>query len=137
MKERVQSIDTQTYWYLIQLLDLEVDEAKKKFPRNTKIFKEVIKAATAVLEKHGYKVCSPHISSSETGRQYLCTPSECGCESCRRQAEFMEKEHLFSSIENAIALSGLKILDGDNDCLLVRAGSADKDFEIRISQLAG
>lgn len=137
MKERVQRIDNQTYWYLMQLLDLEVDEAKKKFPRNTKIFKEVFKAATAVLEKHGYRVCSPHISTSETGRQYLCTPSECGCESCSRQDEFMEKERLFSSIENAIALSGLKILDGDNDCILVRAGSTDIDFEIRISQLAG
>lgn len=137
MKERVQSIDTQTYWYLIQLLDLEVDEAKKKFPRNTKIFNEVSKAATAVLEKHGYRVCSPHISTSETGRQCLCTPSECGCESCSRQDEFMEKERLFSSIENALALSGLKILDGDNDRIIVRAGSADIDFEIRISQLAG
>lgn len=137
MKERVQQIDNQTYWYLMQLLDLEVDEAKKKFPRNTKIFNEVIKAATALLEKHGYRVCNPHISTSETGRQCLCTPSERGCESCSRQAEFMEKERLFSSIENAIALSGLKILDGDNDYIIVRAGSADKDFEIRISQLAG
>lgn len=137
MKERIQQMENQTYWYLMQLLDLEVDEAKKKFPRNTKIFNEVSKAATAVLEKHGYRVCSPHISTSETGRQCLCTPSECGCESCSRQAEFMEKERLFSSIENAIALSGLKILDGDNDCIIVRAGSADKDFEIRISQLAG
>lgn len=95
MKERVQQIDNQTYWYLMQLLDLEVDEAKKKFPRNTKIFNEVIKAATAVLEKHGYGVCSPHIFTSETGRQYLCTPSECGCESCSRQDKFMEKERLF------------------------------------------
>ncbi len=47
MKERVQRLDNQTYWYLIQLLDLEVDEAKKKLPRNTKIFKEVFQAATA------------------------------------------------------------------------------------------
>lgn len=137
MKERDQRIDSQTYWYLMQLLDLEVDEAKKKFPRNTKIFNEVIKAATAVLEKYGYRVCNPHIFASETGRQYLCTPSECGCESCSRQDKFMEKERLFSSIENAIAFSGLKILDGDNDCILVRAGSSDIDFEIRISQLAG
>ena len=137
MKERVQRIDNQTYWYLIQLLDLEVDEAKKKLPRNTKIFKEVFQAATAVLEKHGYNVCSPHISTSETGRQYLCTPSECGCESCSRQDEFMEKERLFSSIENAVALSGLKVLDGDNDCILVRAAGTDMDFEIRITRLAG
>lgn len=137
MKERVQRINSQTYWYLMQLLDLEVDEAKIIFPRNTNILKEVFKAATAVLEKHGYRVCSPHMSTSETGRQCLCTPSECGCESCSCQAEFMEKERLFSSIENALALSGLKILDGDNDCIIVRSGSADKDFEIRISQLAG
>lgn len=137
MKERVQRIDRQTYWYLMQLLDLEVDEAKKVLPQDAEVLKEVSKAATAILEKHGYKVCRPHISTSETGRQYLCTPSECGCESCGHQNEFMEKERLLSSIENAIALSGLKVMDGDNDCILVRAGSMDMDFEIRISQLAG
>lgn len=30
MAERVKWIDKQTYWYLIQLLELDVDEAKKK-----------------------------------------------------------------------------------------------------------
>ncbi len=49
----------------------------------------------------------------------------------------MEKERLFSSIENAVALSGLKVLGGDNDCILVRTGGTDMDFEIRISRLAG
>lgn len=48
----------------------------------------------------------------------------------------MEKERLFSSIENAIALSGLKVLDGDSDCILVRADGTDMDFEIHISRLA-
>lgn len=137
MTERIQWIDKQTCWYLMQLLNLDMDEAKKEFPRDAEILKEVSKAATAILKKHGYKICSPYLTTSETGRQYLCTPSECGCESCSRQDEFMEKERLFSSIENAIALSGLKILDGDNDCILVRADGTDMDFEIRISRLAG
>ena len=136
MAERAGWIDTQTYWYLMQLLNLDMDEAKKEFPRDAKILKEVSKAATAILKKHGYKICSPYITTSETGRQYLCTPSNCGCESCSRQDEFMEKERLFSSIENAIALSGLKVLDGDNDCILVRADGTDMDFEIHINRLA-
>ena len=137
MTERIQWINKQTCWYLMQLLNLDMDEAKKEFPRDAKILKEVSKAATAILKKHGYKICSPYITTSETGRQYLCTPSNCGCESCSRQDEFMEKERLFSSIENAVALSGLKVLGGDNDCILVRADSTDMDFEIRISRLAG
>lgn len=136
MTERIQWIDKQTCWYLIQLLNLDMDEAKKEFPRDAEILKEVSKAATAILKKHGYKICSPYLTTSEMGRQYLCTPSECGCESCSRQDEFMEKERLFSSIENAIALSGLKVLDGDNDCILVRADGTDMDFEIHINRLA-
>ena len=137
MTERIQWIDKQTCWYLMQLLDLDMDEAKKELLRDAEILKEVSKAATAILKKHGYMVCSPHITTSETGRQYLCTPSGCGCESCIRQDEFMEKERLFSSIENAVALSGLKVLDGDNDCILVRAAGTDMDFEIRNTRLAG
>ena len=90
-----------------------------------------------MLEKHGYKVCAPYICMPEIGRQYRCTLSECGCESCSCQDEFMEKERLLSNIEDTAAMNGLKIMDGDSDSIIVRNSKADMDFEIRVSQLAG
>ncbi len=128
MTERADWIDTQTYWYLMQLLEISTAEAEEKFP-----FEE----AVTVLNKHGYKVCDPYISTPEVGRQYRCTLSECGCENCNCQDEFMEKERLISNIEDAVALIGLKIISGGKDSIIVREGSIDADFEIRVSQLAG
>lgn len=137
MTERADWIDTQTYWYLMQLLELDVDEAEKKFPWNIEILREVFEDIVAVLNKHGYSVCDPYISTPESGRQYRCTLSECGCESCNCQDEFMEKERLLSNIEDATARNGFKVMDGDNDCIIVRNSEMDMDFEIRVGQLAG
>ena len=137
MTERVRWIDTQTYWYLMQLLNLSTDEAEKKFPWDAGILREVFEGALTVLEKHGYKVCAPYICMPEIGRQYRCTLSECGCESCSCHDEFMEKERLLSNIEDTAAMNGLKIMDGDSDSIIVRNSKADMDFEIRVSQLAG
>lgn len=137
MTKRVDWIDNQTYQYLIQLLGIDVDETEEKFPWNVEIIREVFEDAVAVLNKHGYSVCDPYISTPDTGRRYCCTLSECGCESCSCQDEFMEKERLLSNIEDAVATNGLKILDGDRDSIIVREDSADMDFEIRVSRLAG
>ena len=49
----------------------------------------------------------------------------------------MEKERLISNIEDAVAMNGLKIIGGGEDSIIVREGSIDTDFEIRVSQLAG
>ena len=49
----------------------------------------------------------------------------------------MEKERLISNIEDAVAITGLKIMGGSKDSIIVREGSMDTDFEIRVSQLAG
>lgn len=137
MTERVDWIDKQTYWYLIQLLDLDVDEAKEKFPWNIEILREVLESTVAVLNNHGYNVCEPYISTPEVGRRYRCTLSECGCKSCNCQDEMMERERLISNIEDAVAITGLKIISGGEDSIIVREGSIDADFEIRVSQLAG
>lgn len=137
MTERVDRIDNQTYQYLIRLLDINEDEAGEKFPWNIEILREVFEGAVAVLGRHGYNVCDPYISTPDTGRQYRCTLSECGCGNCNCQDEFMEKERLISNIEDAVALTGLKIISGGKDSIIVREGSIDADFEIRVSQLAG
>lgn len=137
MAERVKWIDKQTYWYLMQLLEMDVDEAQKEFPWDIEILREVLESAVAVLNKHGHNVCEPYISTPEVGRQYRCTLSECECDHCNCQNEFMEKERLLSNIEDSVAMNGLKIMDGNGDSIIVRNEKVDQDFEIRVSRLAG
>lgn len=137
MVERGDWIDNQTYWYLMQLLELDVDEAKEKFPWDIGILREVFDSAVSILKGYGHAVCNPYISTPESGRQYRCTLSECGCRSCNCQDGFMEKERILSNIEDAAAMNGLKVMGGGKDSIIVREGSMDTDFEIRVSQLAG
>lgn len=135
MAGRVDAIDRLTYKYLADLLELDETEAEEKFPRNIEIIREVFEEAVTILCRHGYRVCDPYIAMPESGRQYRCTLSECGCGSCGCQDEFMEKERLLTKIEEAVALSGLKVMDGDHDSILVRESRTDMDFEIRINRL--
>lgn len=137
MTERVNWIETQTYWYLMQLLGVKVEEAREIIPWNIEIIRKVFEYAVAVLNTHGYSVCDPHISTPEYGRQYRCTLSECGCETCNCQDIFMEKERIISNIEDAVALTGMQITGGNRDSVFVREGSMNTDFEIRVIELAG
>ena len=137
MVDRTDWIDNQTYWYLMQLLELSPDESEEKFPWNIEILRNVFDSTVSILEEYGHAVCNPYVATSDTGRQYRCTLSECGCESCNCQDEFMEKERLLSNIEDAAATNGFKVMDGDKDCIIVRNSGMDMDFEIRVGQLAG
>ena len=137
MTERADWIDTQTYWYMMQLLEISTAEAEEKFPWNIEILRKVFDSSVSILQEYGHTVCNPYIATSESGRQYRCTLSECGCESCNCQDELMEKERLISKIEDAAAMNGFKVMDGDHDCIIVRNSEMDVDFEIRVSQLAG
>lgn len=137
MHDRVHWIESQTYWYLMQLLELDMDEAKEKLPWDIEMLREILDETVSILEKRGYRVCDPYIAIPENGRQYRCTLSECGCGHCNCQNEWMEKERLISNIEDTIVESGLKIVSGGKDKLIARADSLDTDFEIRISELAG
>ena len=137
MTERADWIDTQTYWYLMQLLEISTAEAEEKFPWNIEILRNVFDSTVSILEEYGHAVCNPYVATSDTGRQYRCTLSEGGCESCNCQDEFMEKERLLSNIEDAAATNGFKVMDGDKDCIIVRNSEMDMDFEIRVGQLAG
>ena len=137
MVDRTDWIDNQTYWYLMQLLELSPDESEEKFPWNIEILRNVFDSTVSILEEYGHAVCNPYVATSDTGRQYRCTLSECGCESCNCQDEFMEKERLLSNIEDAAASNGFKVMDGDKDCIIVRNSEMDMDFEIRVGQLAG
>lgn len=136
MAERVKWIDAQTYWYLMQLLELDVDEAKKKFPWDMEMLRKVFDSTISILKGYGYAVCTPYVSTPESGRQYRCTLSECGCGSCRCQDEFMEKERIISNIEDAVTMNGLKIVGSGKDSVIVRESCMDADFEIRVSQIA-
>ena len=137
MAERAGWIDTQTYWYLMQLLELNVDQAQERLPWDIEILRKVFDSTVSILKEYGHAVCNPYVATSDTGRQYRCTLSECGCESCNCQDEFMEKERLLSNIEDTAARNGFKVMDGDKDCIIVRNSEMDMDFEIRVGQLAG
>ena len=137
MSERADAIDNATYRYLAELLELEEDDPEEKFPWNIAIIREVFEDAVSTLQEHGYAVCNPYVATPESGRQYLCTSSECGCESCSCQDGFMEKERIFSDIEEAVARGGLKVMDGDGDSIIVRNSRLDMDFEISVKQLEG
>ncbi len=137
MVDRTDWIDNQTYWYLMQLLELSPDESEEKFPWNIEILRNVFDSTVSILKEYGHAVCNPYVATSDTGRQYRCTLSECGCESCNCQDEFMEKERLLSNIEDTAARNGFKVMDGDKDCIIVRNSEMDMDFEIRVGQLAG
>lgn len=137
MAERAGWIDTQTYWYLMQLLELNVDQAQERLPWDIEILRKVFDSTVSILKEYGHAVCNPYVATPDTGRQYRCTLSECGCESCNCQDEFMEKERLLSNIEDAAARNGFKVMDGDKDCIFVRNSEMDMDFEIRVGQLAG
>ena len=137
MAERARWIDIHTYWYLMQLLRLDTDTAEERFPWNAEILKRVFDSTVSILKEYGHAVCTPCITSMGRGRQYRCTLSECGCASCGCQDGFMEKERILSNIEDAAARNGLKIVGGGKDSLIVREGSTDADYEVRVSRLAG
>lgn len=48
-------------------------------------------STVSALQEYGYAVCNPYVAMSESGRQYRCTISECGCGNCNCQDDFMEK----------------------------------------------
>lgn len=135
MSERADDIDNATYRYLAELLELNEGDPEEKFPWNIEILRKVFDSAVSTLQEYGYAVCNPYVATSESGRQYRCTLSECGCGNCNCQDNFMEKERILSSIEDAIARSGLKVLDGDDDCILVRNSRIDMDFQISVKSL--
>ena len=135
MSERADDIDNATYRYLAELLELNEGDPEERFPWNIEILRKVFDSAVSILQEYGYAVCNPYVATSESGRQYRCTLSECGCGNCNCQDDFMEKERILSSIEDAIARSGLKVLDGDDDCILVRNSTMDMDFQISVKSL--
>ena len=135
MSERADDKDNATYRYLAELLELNEGDPEEKFPWNIEILRKVFDSAVSTLQEYGYAVCNPYVATSESGRQYRCTLSECGCGNCNCQDDFMEKERILSSIEDAIARSGLKVLDGDDDCILVRNSRIDMDFQISVKSL--
>ena len=135
MAERAGWIDTQTYWYLMQLLELNVDQAQERLPWDIEILRKVFDSTVSILKEYGHAVCNPYVATPDTGRQYRCTLSECGCESCNCQDEFMEKERILSKIEEAVALGGLKVMDGDQESIIVRESRSDMDFEIHVKYL--
>ena len=52
MVDRTDWIDNQTYWYLMQLLELSPDESEEKFPWNIEILRNVFDSTVSILEEY-------------------------------------------------------------------------------------
>lgn len=68
MVDRADWIDNQTYWYLMQLLEISTAEAEEKFPWNIEILRNVFDSSVSILKEYGYAVCNPYVATSDTGR---------------------------------------------------------------------
>ena len=43
---------------------------------------------------------------------------------------------IFEVVETALAKAGYKVLDGDEDSIVVRHPNSDNDYEIRVTEIA-
>lgn len=138
MAGRIDEMENSVYQMLLCLLQTELQEAEKEFLWDSAIIWEVLNYAIQTLGNYGKAVCNPYRAEGEYGNHpYLCVPSECGCEKCRYQKEFMIKERIFSSIDEALAKNGYEILDGESDSVTVRAKKEDTDFQVCVRELPG
>lgn len=87
------------------------------------------------VEIIGYSETYDLCSRSGSEKQHLGISPECECKSSGRQDGVSEQERILSVIEGAIMSDGLKVLDGDRDCILVWNRRLDMDFEILVKQL--
>ncbi len=42
---------------------------------------------------------------------------------------------IFEVMENALALAGYRLMDGDHETVIIRDPKADEDFQIRVEQI--
>ena len=47
---------------------------------------------------------------------------------------FLMENNIFEIIENALALAGYKVLDGDKKCVIVRHSATDTDYRITVEE---
>jgi hypothetical protein len=43
--------------------------------------------------------------------------------------------HIFDTIDNAVALAGYRVLDGDEDTVCIRHQDSKRHFEIKVNEL--
>lgn len=48
----------------------------------------------------------------------------------------MDTNTIFEIIESALANSGLKVMDGDHSCVIVRDAKTDTDYQISVKEIA-
>ncbi len=121
MTDRAEDIDNATYRYLVELLQLEGDNLRERFPKDTRLLGDVFYSAVCVLKEHGYSVCNPRVSKTESGRQYFCKLSDCGCESCRCRNQSAEKDRTIFNLEDTTKHSESKMLDVGLGNIVVRS----------------
>ena len=131
MVERADELDNAVYDMLLTFLQLDSEEAKKEFPWNITIIREVLGFVCSVLAREGKPVCSPYISDGS----YRCTLSECGCRKCSCQTTFMEQKRIMRRISEAMQLNDIEVTDNDGSRLLVREPLTGEEFEIAVKSI--
>lgn len=135
MIKRNEEIEQAVYDLLLLLLQIEPGQADKEFPRDMKVIRQVLGLAVEVLGGYGKEVCIPYLVTSGE-RIYRCTLTECGCEKCHYQEDFMIKERMLSCIDKALEGNGYQILKGDHNSVIVRDKKAKNDFHISIVEIS-
>lgn len=113
-------------------LDKKGGEPGSSFPYGVK--NQVIRSAAEILESAGYAVCVPYVENRNPGRIRRCTLSDCKCSQCKYQGEQNERERILDVIEQALAMSGYQVLDGNDDEIVIRSGKLQMDMTVQIRE---
>lgn len=135
MVERADELDNAAYQYFLSLLELngaEHEKVEEVFPWDVSLLRKLLNYAIELLGMKRLYICNPSIMT-EYGRQYRCTPSECGCSECHCQDKFMEKERILARISEAMKINDLEIVKSDEDGMRVREKTTNYQYQIQVS----
>lgn len=137
MVERYDFINEVVYHALLDILEIDKDQAKTQFPKDVELIRDAFDGMYAALVKRRYSVCDPYVTTSDQGRVYRCTPSECGNKVCHYQDENMEQERILARMEEALVRQDIKLVESGTDSFTVKEDWSDKQFQISVKALAG
>ena len=137
MAERYDFINEVVYHALLDILEIDKDQAKTQFPEDVELIRDAFDGMYAALVKHGYPVCDPYVTTIDQGRVYRCTPSECGNKVCHYQDENMEQERILARMEEALVRQDIKLVESGADSFTVKVDWSDKAFLISVKPLTG
>ena len=135
MVERYDFINEVVYHALLDILEIDKDQAGSQFPEDVKLIRDAFDGMYAALVRHGYPVCDPYVTTNDQGRVYRCTPAECGNKVCHYQDENMEQERILARVEEALVRQDIMLVETGADSFTVKEDWSDKAFLISVKPL--